>query len=107
MKLIVSRGKTKGKAFDIVEGINIIGRWDAETNSYPEIDLESEDEDTKISRRHAQVERIGNKVFVEDLGSLNGTFVNRGERLEKSIKIEIKSGDEVIVGKICLRLNVS
>ena len=105
MKLIIARGKSKGKVFDIAEGINIIGRWDAETNSFPEIDLESEDDDTKISRRHAQIERGGLKIFVEDLGSLNGTFVNRSQRLEKGAKIELKNGDEVIIGKICMRFN--
>jgi FHA domain-containing protein/zinc ribbon protein len=52
-------------------------------------------DDVTVSRRHAVlVEREG-RWFVEDLGSLNGTFVNR-RRVESS---ELSDGDELQIGK--------
>ena len=52
-------------------------------------------DDVTVSRRHAAlVEREG-RWFVEDQGSLNGTFVNR-ERVETS---ELSDGDELQIGK--------
>ncbi len=46
------------------------------------------------------------KITIEDTGSLNGTYVNRQPRLTPGIPIEIKSGDEVIIGKTFLKLIV-
>ena len=52
-------------------------------------------DDVTVSRRHAVlVERDGH-WFVEDQGSLNGTFVNR-ERVESA---ELSDGDELQIGK--------
>jgi pSer/pThr/pTyr-binding forkhead associated (FHA) protein len=103
MRLVVSRGEYKGKIFYIEPGKNLIGRWDPDAGAFPEIDLTKEDVDAKISRKHALIEVNGATITVEDCGSLNGTFVNRGNRLEAGAKHELKSGDELIVGKTFLR----
>jgi pSer/pThr/pTyr-binding forkhead associated (FHA) protein len=103
LRLVVSRGEYKGKVFLVEGGKNLIGRWDPDAGAFPEIDLTKEDVDAKISRKHALVEVADSKVTIEDLGSLNGTFVNRGSRLESGKKHELKSGDEIIVGKTFLR----
>ena len=100
------RGDTRGKSFPIEEGYNLIGRWDPDGGSFPEIDLEDEDEDAKISRKHAVVERSGDSITVEDIGSLNGTFINRGPRLEANKKYDINPGDELIFGKTCLKFEI-
>ncbi len=52
---------------------------------------------TQISRNHSKITRIDNKYFIEDLGSINGTFVN-GQRI--SGKIQIGSDDSIIIGRI-------
>jgi pSer/pThr/pTyr-binding forkhead associated (FHA) protein len=104
MKLIITRGEFQGKEFVLEEGSNLIGRWDPDSSSFPEIDLEKEDVDAKVSRKHAVLEVRGEQATVEDIGSMNGTFINRGPRLERGVKYDLKSGDELIVGKVFFRL---
>ncbi len=107
MQLVITRGEGQGRIFPIEEGTNLIGRWDPDASAFPEIDLEKEDVDAKVSRKHAVIERKGAAVSVEDVGSRNGTFINRGPRLEPGVKHPLQVGDELIVGKIFLRLENS
>jgi hypothetical protein len=52
-------------------------------------------DDVTVSRRHAVLIARGDEFFIEDQGSLNGTYVNR-RRIESE---RLESGDEVQVGK--------
>jgi hypothetical protein len=52
-------------------------------------------DDVTVSRRHAAVVRGGDGCTIEDLGSLNGTYVNR-RRVESA---RLEDGDEVQIGK--------
>ena len=52
-------------------------------------------DDVTVSRRHALLAERDGRWFVEDQGSLNGTFVNR-ERVESA---ELSDGDELQIGK--------
>ena len=52
-------------------------------------------DDVTVSRKHAVLIRRGDEFFIEDLGSLNGTYVNR-KRIESA---RLESGDAVQVGK--------
>ena len=105
-KLSLLRGGRKGQEFPLDSGQNFIGRWDPETGSFPEVDLEQDDPEAKISRKHALIIIDGSKITIEDIGSLNGTYVNRGNRLIPGTPLEIKAGDEVIIGKTFLKLVV-
>jgi hypothetical protein len=105
-KLSVVRGGRKGQEFPLEDGNNLIGRWDPETGSFPEVDLDADDPEAKISRKHALLRIEGGKITIEDIGSLNGTYVNRQPRLSPGSPAEIKSGDEVIIGKTFLKLIV-
>lgn len=53
-----------------------------------------------VSRKHAKISTQGGKVFIEDLGSTNGTFVN-GEKIKQ---IRLKEGDRILIGTSILRL---
>jgi pSer/pThr/pTyr-binding forkhead associated (FHA) protein len=53
-------------------------------------------DDASVSRRHAEFIRIGRDFYVLDVGSLNGTYVNR--ELQES-KYLLKFGDEVQIGR--------
>ena len=68
------------------------------------MDLEQDDPEAKISRKHALIIIEGGKITIEDIGSLNGTYVNRGNRLIPGTPLEIKADDEVIIGKTFLKL---
>src|SRR5215510_8600456 len=105
-KLTVIRGGTVGKEFPLQTGDNLIGRWDPDSGAFPEVDLESDDPEARISRKHALI-RLGEQVTIEDIGSLNGTFVNRGRRLEPGSPLALKDGDEIIVGKTFFKISLS
>jgi pSer/pThr/pTyr-binding forkhead associated (FHA) protein len=52
-------------------------------------------DDVTVSRNHALVVRRDDGVYLDDLGSLNGTYVNR-RRIESQ---ELEDGDEIQIGK--------
>jgi hypothetical protein len=52
-------------------------------------------DDVTVSRKHAVLRERGGNFFIEDQGSLNGTFVNR-KRVESA---QLGDGDELQVGK--------
>jgi hypothetical protein len=52
-------------------------------------------DDVTVSRRHAEVLRRDGQFFIEDKGSLNGTFLNR-RRIESA---PLEDGDELQIGK--------
>ncbi len=52
-------------------------------------------DDVTVSRKHAVLVRRDGEIFIEDQGSLNGTFVNR-KRVESA---RLEDGDEVQIGK--------
>jgi hypothetical protein len=105
-KLVIDRGRSAGKEFLIDGDESHIGRWDADGGIFPDVDLDSDDPEAKVSRRHARITRRGGNYFIEDLGSTNGTFVNRGRRLLPGDRQPLGDGDEVIVGKTFLRFHV-
>ncbi len=85
-----------GKVFNIHPGNNLIGR-----DSFCEVVLNS----GTVSRRHAnlKVSYYKKKFTVIDLGSANGIIVKPSTVLKKA-KMLIKSGDEIQVGEILLKL---
>lgn len=105
-KLIVERGRTPGKEFILDNSEITIGRWDADNGVFPDVDLDADDAEAKVSRRHARILHEGNRFWIEDAGSTNGTFVNRGRRLIPGSRQELKDGDEIIVGKTFLRFQI-
>ncbi len=99
-KLVITRGGTVGKEFAVeASGETHIGRWDPDGGAFPEVDLTSDDDEAKISRRHARLYVEAGEYLVEDLGSLNGTYVNRGPRLLPGSPQPLKDGDEIVMGK--------
>jgi hypothetical protein len=106
-KLTIVRGSDrKNHEFPLEDGNNLIGRWDPETGAFPEVDLDADDPEAKISRKHALIRIVDGKITVEDVGSLNGTYVNRGARLVPGSPIDLKTGDEIIIGKTFLKLTI-
>ncbi|MEK6281127.1 MAG: FHA domain-containing protein [Acidobacteriota bacterium] len=105
-RLVIERGKSVGKQFMLSAAESQIGRWDADGGIFPDVDLDTDDPEAKVSRRHARISLREGKYFLEDLGSTNGTFVNRGKRLPAGERHPLKDGDEIIVGKTFLRFQL-
>ena len=105
-RLVIERGKSIGKQFMLNSPESNIGRWDADGGIFPDVDLDSDDPEAKVSRRHARITLLEGKHFLEDLGSTNGTFVNRGKRLHPGTRQPLNDGDEIIVGKTFLRFHL-
>jgi len=103
--LTIERGKSAGKQFSIGSGGSEIGRWDADGGVFPDVDLDSDDPEAKVSRKHARISSENGQFVIEDLGSTNGTFVNRGRRLKPGERQPLNDGDEIIVGKTFLRFH--
>ena len=88
--LVVKRGPNAGARFTLDSVVTRVGR-------HPESDIFLDD--ITVSRRHAEFVRTGPTGYnVRDVGSLNGTYVNR-ERIEEAV---LASGDEVQIGKFKL-----
>ena len=88
--LVVKRGPSVGTRYLLSGGLTLAGR-------HPESDIFLDD--VTVSRRHAEIEhQPDGAVVIRDLGSLNGTYVNR-ERTEVA---ELSPGDEVQIGKFKL-----
>jgi hypothetical protein len=105
-KLIINRGRSTGKEFLLSEDEMHIGRWDADRGIFPDVDLDADDPEAKVSRRHARILRRGGQYYIEDLGSTNGTFINRGRRLLPGDRQILRDNDEIIVGKTFLRFQI-
>jgi FHA domain/zinc-ribbon domain len=87
--LLVMRGPNAGSRFRLDGDLTTAGR-------HPDSDIFLDD--VTVSRRHAEFNRHGARFTVRDVGSLNGTYVNR-ERIEEA---ELAGGDEVQIGKFRL-----
>lgn len=87
--LVITRGSAAGSRFELEPGLTTIGRHPDST-----IFLD----DVTVSRRHAEIRRDTAAVSISDVGSLNGTYVNR-ERAESA---RLRSSDEVQIGKFKL-----
>ena len=87
--LVVKRGPNAGSRFLLDQDVTTAGR-------HPDSDIFLDD--VTVSRRHAEFRREGNGYAVHDVGSLNGTYVNR-ERIEVAT---LSGGDEVQIGKFRL-----
>ena len=98
-RLVIERGEAANTEFPLSSDESNIGRWDADNGIFPDVDLDAYDPDAKVSRRHARIIRREDAYFIEDLGSTNGTFVNRGRRLLPGNPQFLSEGDEIIVGK--------
>jgi hypothetical protein len=101
-KLNVIRGRRLNVDYPLYEGANLIGRRDDRPVDVDVSDLEAPD---RIwSSRHHAVITLWNGLFtIEDLNSLNGTFVNR-RRVHPGLKQTLAINDVVQIGTIQFKL---
>ncbi len=87
--LVVKRGPGAGSKFVLDKDVTTAGR-------HPESDIFLDD--ITVSRKHAELRRSEGKFSVHDLGSLNGTYVNR----QQVDDTQLANGDEIQIGKFKL-----
>ncbi len=87
--LVVKRGPNAGSKFLLDRPVIRAGR-------HPDSEIFLDD--ITVSRRHVQIVHDGGSYQVVDVGSLNGTYLNR-ERIDKA---PLTNGDEVQIGKFRL-----
>lgn len=87
--LVVKRGPNAGSRFLLDQDTTAAGR-------HPDSDIFLDD--VTVSRRHAEFRRNDEAYEVVDVGSLNGTYVNR----EPKNSAVLSNGDEIQIGKFRL-----
>ncbi|MBX3218507.1 MAG: FHA domain-containing protein [Labilithrix sp.] len=60
----------------------------------------------QVSARHAQIIDQGGSLFLEDLGSGNGTFV-RGQRIARGQRVPVQNGEKVYIGPMPLVIQIA
>ncbi len=103
-KLSVVEGHHIGKEYLLYKEEMIVGRIDAESGFYPDLDLEDQD-DGYVSRRHAMVRIKDGLVTVEDLGGDNGTLI-QNRRIPPTKPFPLTEGQLLRVGKVGLLLKI-
>ena len=84
-------GTNAGRRYELTGEKTIIGR-----DRYPICDITIRE--PTVSRQHSRIQTEGEKYYIEDLGSLNGTYVNQ-ERIDRML---LRHGDELQIGKFRL-----
>ena len=92
-RLIIRKGDDKGKAFELREGRNTLGRAEGNDIILP---------DGSISSNHAEIFVEGEHLTVRDLGSTNGTRRNE----EKVMEAVLHDNDELWFGTLSLRVEI-
>jgi FHA domain/zinc-ribbon domain len=87
--LIVRKGPNAGSKYLLDAEVTRAGR-------HPDSDIFLDD--ITVSRRHAEITRQADRYLLRDVGSLNGTYVNR-DRVEEAA---LANGDELQIGKFKL-----
>ena len=103
-KLIVIRGQKLNAEYPLYTGDNFIGRTDEKP---VDVDLEDQESAERIwcSRQHARIISEANGISIEDLGSQNGTFVNRARIFPGQIR-PLENGDVIQIGTVQLKLKL-
>ncbi len=85
----------------------VIGREDPISEVFPDVDLTGlGGMEQGVSRKHAVIHRAAAGCTVEDMGSTNGTYVNK-KRIQPHVPQAIKPGDEVRFGKLALSVKAA
>ncbi|MFC1580306.1 FHA domain-containing protein [Thermodesulfobacteriota bacterium] len=96
-KIYLLNGPLRGRSFDLKGEAMLLGR-----SSESDIQIR----DHSVSRKHARILNKGDKLFIEDLGSQNGTWIE-GIPVEQGEALELHEGILVSIGNILFSLGKS
>ncbi|MBO6655714.1 MAG: GGDEF domain-containing protein [Pseudomonadales bacterium] len=89
--LVMIRGDFIGQVYELNDDTTLIGRSD---------DVDLTISDTSISRKHAQIVHRPDGFFLSDLGSTNGSFINKEAVFDHS---QLAEGDKVAIGHVVFK----
>jgi len=99
--------KASGNVFPVFKSDALIGRYDSVTGMTPDVDLTQEDAARNISRRHARiVTKDGQHFVAEEIGTMNGTFLN-GQKLPTGVLTPIHDGDDLTLCRLALTFRLA
>jgi GAF domain-containing protein len=92
--LYILSGPDTGDSYEVKDGTTLVGRG-------PDNDLQIIEQ--SVSRKHARILLSGERLFIEDLGSQNGTQLN-GHPISSYYQVEVKEGDFISLGSVLMSL---
>ncbi len=100
-QLIVEIGNGYGGTaeFWLDKDVSLVGRASPADGIDPDVDLSSVDPNRLVSRRHAFILRRRGGFVVEDLESVNGTYLNGIQRLQPHAQTLLRDGDQINFGE--------
>jgi pSer/pThr/pTyr-binding forkhead associated (FHA) protein len=101
-RLVVVRGLLPQQEHSLFLGLNIVGRGG---EAPVEVDLQKQEPDNRVwvSSQHAGITCDGNGIYIQDLASANGTYVNR-RRIPPGQSHHLNTGDVIQIGEVQMRL---
>ena len=85
----------------------LVGREDPVEAVFPDIDTTPYNgEEDGVSRKHARIFQQGDAYYIEDLNSVNSTFLNK-TKLEPRTPSPLIDGDELMLGRLKFRISLS
>ena len=94
-----------GQVFQLHSDKVLLGRGPGQANDGFKLDFEGLRGGATVSKRHAVLRRDSTGIFIEDVGSGNGTFIN-DERLPQGIERGLSSGDRLRLGAVLLNFTI-
>ena len=95
-----------GQVFLLNSDRVMLGRGPSQLGDGVKLSFEGVRGGATVSKRHALVRRDSTGIFIEDVGSGNGTFIN-GEKLPRGIERGLTSGDQLRLGAVVLTFGIS
>ena len=100
-RLVVHEDGAQGgdREFLLDKDIVLVGRASPADNVRPDVDLGAGDPNNFVSRRHAFILRRQGSIVLEDLESVNGTYINLTLQAAPHVMTPLRDGDEITFGQ--------